>query len=496
MSLTIAHIASEFAGLAHTGGLGDAVAALSKELARRGDDVRVFLPLYGSLDTRARDLRPERGLQEVVVPLGGTEYSFSVCSLAPTDGGALVYLIDCPAAYGRTAIYDSAGDEHLRFALLARAALESCQRLGWAPRVFHCHDWHAGLLPLYLETLYAWDALLAGSRTVLTIHNLSYQGAFPALLAEDLGLPRESGLVHGAGDDAQVNFLATGIRHADMITTVSPTYAREILTPECGMGLEALLTEREDRLEGILNGVDYETWDPEHDSLIPATYSATDMRGKSVCRRALIDELGLEPNPDGPVVGIVSRLAWQKGMDVAAAVLSAVLDRGDMRLAVLGTGDEELEAVFEGLVRSFPSQVAFCATFDEGLAHRIEAGSDMFLMPSRFEPCGLNQMYSLRYGTPPMVHRVGGLADTVEPFEPDTGEGTGFVFEPFGAEGVRSVLEAALATYREPDQWKRLVANGMARDFSWARQAETYLGMYERLLGEAPPAAARRMGSE
>ena len=488
MSLRLAHVSSEFSGLAQTGGLADAVAALTKELGRCGQDLKVFLPLYGLVASGDLDLRPEPELQEIVVPFSSAEYTFSVSSTEREAGPVRIYFIDCPAAYGRSAIYDDAGDEHLRFALLARAAIEICQRLAWTPRVFHCHDWHAALLPLYLRTIYAWDERIAETRTALTIHNLAYQGAFAADLAGDLGIPRPERLLHRAGEgEGSLNFLATGIRYADWVTTVSPTYAREILDPEHGAGLESLLRSRVDRLEGVLNGVDYEIWSPETDELIPARYSMDDMSGKAECRAALLREAGLGPDPSGPVIGIVSRLAEQKGLDLVAAVMPRFLSREDVRLVVLGTGEGHLESMFRDLERRHPDQVAFVAVFDEALAHRIEAGSDLFLMPSRFEPCGLNQMYSLRYGTPPIVHRVGGLADTVEGFDAESGDGTGFVFDSFGPEELAGSLEAALEVYRRPDEWRRLVANGMNKDFSWSRQAAKYLAIYQRLL-KAPPA--------
>jgi starch synthase len=263
---------------------------------------------------------------------------------------------------------------------------------------------------------------------------------------------------------------------------VSPTYAREILTAEHGMGLDGLLSERRDRPSGILNGVDYELWNPATDDLIPARYSAADLSGKATCRDGLLDELDLDPAPDGPLLGIVSRLAGQKGFELVGEVLPEVLTREDVRLVVLGTGEDEYEALFERLAEDFPGKVAFRRMFDAALAHRIEAGSDVFLMPSRFEPCGLNQMYSLKYGTPPIVHRIGGLADTVEPFDSESGKGTGFAFEPFGADGFQLALESALEVYRQPDRWHRLMLNGMALDFSWARQVEAYVATYQSVL--------------
>jgi starch synthase len=477
MPLKIAHVVAEYAGLAQTGGLADAVGAISKEMAGAGHDVRVFLPLYADIEEAGPELLPLQEMRGCTVSMGETEYTFDFSVVSLQDSGAVVYLIDCPEAYSRSGIYSDGPDEHRRFALLARAALEGCQRLGWAPAVLHCHDWHAGLLPWYAKSLYSWDPLFARSRTVLTIHNLAYQGVFTREIAEELEAPR------AAGDaDQVVNYLETGIRYADRVTTVSPSYAKEILTPEHGMGLDGVLRHRDDQPIGILNGVDHERWDPSHDALIPRTYSLDDLSGKQICRQELLESLGLRLDPSGPVFGIVSRLANQKGLELVISVLPEVLEREDSRLVVLGTGEAEYEALFSALANEHREKVAFRSVFDLELAHRIEAGSDVFLMPSRFEPCGLNQMYSLRYGTPPVVHRTGGLADTVEPFDPQTAEGTGFAFTPFGEAGFRTALEEALKVFRQPRLWRRLMANGMSRDFSWSRRVEEYLQMYRRLV--------------
>jgi starch synthase len=478
--LRIGHVAAEYAGQAQTGGLADAVAALAKHQARRGHDVRVVMPLYGSTDETDLAVRPEPAIQEVVVPLGGREYTFSACSLGGREDTARVYLVDCPAAYGGREIYTEDPDEHLRFALLARAALEICQRLAWSPSVLHCHDWHAALVPLYRKTLYAWDDVLETSPTVLTVHNLAYQGAFAREAAAELDLGPEVDAGGQHGEDFR--FLEAGLRHADKLTTVSPTYAREILTPERGEGLDAVLRERTVDLVGILNGIDEELWNPETDPALPATYSRNDLAGKRVCRQKLLADLGLAPDPAGPVIGIVSRLAWQKGFDLLPPIADGVLAASDLRLVVLGTGDPELETYFADLAFRFASRVAFRPIFDADLARLIEAGSDLFLMPSRYEPCGLNQMYSMRYGTPPIVHRTGGLADTVEPFDEASGRGTGFLFEPCTPEALRQALERALDLFRRPEPWRRLVVNGMARDFSWARQVDQYLGLYRELV--------------
>jgi starch synthase len=483
MSLKIAHVVAEYAGLVQTGGLADAVAALTKEMSRRGHDVRIFLPHYQDFKAAALDLEPVPGLEPAVVSIGDVDYIFSLSVAKAPESQARLYLIDCPRAYGRPGVYSGDADEHHRFALLARAALEGCQLLGWPPDILHCHDWHAGLLPLYLKTIYSWDPIFAGAQTVVTVHNLAYQGVFDGEVAEEFGFPDGAALRHPIeARDGAVNFLATAIRNADAVTTVSPTYAREIMTPDQGMGLDGVLRARTDLPIGILNGVDYEVWDPQNDPLIPQTYSIDDLSGKEICRDELLASFSLAAAPSGPVLGIVSRLAHQKGLELVLSVLPEFLRDEDIRLVVLGTGEAQYEERFGELKGEFPDKVAFSRTFDMQLAHRIEAGSDVFLMPSRFEPCGLNQMYSLRYGTPPVVHRTGGLVDTVEPYEADGQVGVGFPFSPFGEKEFRAAIETLLEAFGERQKWQQLMVRGMALDFSWSRQVDVYLDTYEGLM--------------
>jgi starch synthase len=483
--MRIAHVTAEFAGLAQTGGLGEVVAALAKHLARRNHDVRVFLPLYSLIDLEGLALSPIEPIQEVVVGFDSTEFTFSVCSVALEGSSAQVYLIDSPAAFGHPALYTTGEDEPLRFALLGRAALECCQRLDWPPEIVHCHDWHAALVPAYLKTLYGWDSLFEESRTVVTIHNLAFQGVFSRQVAEDLGLAEELAAEDRVrAEQGDLSFLAMGIRHADRLTTVSPTYAREIQTAEHGFGLAGALRERREDLVGILNGVDYDEWNPEVDRVIPSRYSPEDLSGKMENKEALLERMELLGGAPVPVLGVVSRLTEQKGFALFSPVMAQLLSTCDLRLVVLGTGDAEFEGYFSRLAADYPSKVAYQRGFDVRLAHLIQAGSDIFLMPSRFEPCGLGQMYGLRYGTVPVVHRTGGLADTVEPFDPESGEGTGFVFEEFTPEGFRGSLDSALEVFLEPDLWRRLMLNGMAVDFSWERQMGEYLEVYRELASK------------
>jgi len=480
--LRIAFVASEVAGFAKTGGLADVSAALPRHLHRAGHDLRVFLPRYRDIDLSGRDVHDVEFARDVPVRLGSAEFRFTLRTTPLPDSDLWVYLVDCPALYDRDGIYRQDGDEHLRFALLTRAAIEGCQRMGFRPDVFHANDWHTALLPLYLRAVYGWDALFRGVPTLLTIHNIAYQGKFEATIVDELGLGDLRGMFHQEHlREGYVNFLETGLLYADAVSTVSRTYAREIQTAAYGEGLDGLLRRRSDSVFGIVNGVDYADWDPANDPKIPHPYSAEDLSGKERNKIALMDDLGLDYRRGMPLLGIVSRLTAQKGLDLYPAVLPDLLMHLPVRLAVLGSGEAEYERFFQELQHRFPGRVCFYRGFHDTLAHRIEAGADLFLMPSRFEPCGLNQMYSLRYGTPPIVRRTGGLADTVTPFDPATGEGDGFVFDSYDPAGLRWALTAALSTYREPDAWDRVRKNGMARDWSWERQGAEYVDLYGRL---------------
>jgi starch synthase len=418
--LRIGFVSAELTPFAKRGGLGDVAAALTRHLAAEGHDVRTFVPLYGA-GRRPERLATLRAARDVPVVLGGRTFTFTARTAPlPRQGGGAgpsVVLVDCPEVFGGD-VYEGDERDPLRFAVFCRAVLETCQRLAWAPQVLHVHDWHAALVPLYLRSAYAWDRLFADTRTLLTLHNVGFQGVVGTERLAELGLDAATRLLPPAGLAAgRVNLLEAAILQADLLSTVSPTHAREITTPDGGAGLDEVLRGRADRLVGILNGIDTEEWDPAADPHLPAHYTAGDLLGKAACRRELAAELGLDYQPAAPVAGIVSRLTWQKGFDLAFETLPAVLAASDLRLAVLGTGEARYEGFFAGLERAFPGRVAFRRAFSEPLAHRIEAGCDLFLMPSRYEPCGLNQMYSQRYGTLPVVRRTGGLADTVEAFD-------------------------------------------------------------------------------
>ncbi|MFO1352842.1 MAG: glycogen/starch synthase [Gammaproteobacteria bacterium] len=482
--LSVCYLTSELAPFAKAGGLADVSTALARYLHGLGHDVRVFMPLYGASVGAIGHLAAVEFLTDVPLRIGNNDLVFSVRTAPLPGAGPWVYFIDCPALYHRATYYTEDADEHLRFILLCRATLEACQRMGWGPQIFHCNDWQSALIPLFLRTLYGWDKLFAKSRTLLGIHNIGYQGVFSSWTLGDLALGGDAYLLHQ--DDLRagmINFLKTGILYATALVTVSPTYAQEICTPTYGMGLDGLLRARREALTGILNGVDYTEWNPETDPFIPFHFSRADLAGKEKNKRELLHRLGLDDVDGAPVLGIISRLVAQKGFDLLYTALPGIIRGRDLRLAVLGSGAVEYEEFFSRLQRENPGKVCFWQGFNNELAHLIEAGADIFLMPSRYEPCGLNQMYSLKYGTIPVVRKTGGLADTVRHYNPTSGDGTGVVFEHYNHEAMNWALDTVLDLYINRQAWQHLRRNAMAEDFSWERQGARYLELYWHLAG-------------
>jgi starch synthase len=483
MSLSVCLLSSEAAPLSKTGGLADVAGALAKHLAAGGHDVRLFTPLYAVIDRARFPMQPLEGLQEVPLQVGPHHYVFSVATTRLPGSDARVYLIDCPVLFARPTIYTTDPDEHLRFLAFTRAVLAACQRMQWAPQILHCNDWHTAFGPLFLKTLLEGDPLFGRTRSVLTIHNIGYQGIFSSAAIGDLELGARAYLLHQ--DDlraGRINPLRHGILYADAITTVSPTHAREICTDQYGMGLQDSLRMRASALTGILNGVDYHVWDPRNDPYLPEHFDPESLSIKTALKSAFIDRLGLSIPVTAPLAGMVSRLASQKGIELMFESVPQVLQWRELGFVALGSGEPQYERFLAELERSFPGRVVFRQGYDDELSHWIEAACDMFLMPSLYEPCGLNQMYSLRYGTVPIVRRTGGLADSVELYEPDTGEGTGIVFEDFNSEALEWALNIALDLHAQPEHWRRMVHNGMAKDFSWERQGGKYLEIYRGLL--------------
>jgi starch synthase len=464
-------VASEAAPWAKTGGLADVVGSLPGALGKHGHEAATILPRYGTI--------PLKGLRRVFdtlpVWLGPDRYETSIWLAAESPA---VYLVDCPPLFDRPGLYGEAGldypDNHLRFAVLSKAALALARSL-FRPDIFHCHDWQAGLLPAYLRTTYALDPTYVGMRTLFTIHNLGYQGLFPRSVLPEVGLDDSVFRPDGMEFFGQASYIKAGISFSDALSTVSPTYAREIQGPELGFGLDGALRARAASLTGILNGVDYTDWDPESDPFLPAHYSVSDLSGKRACKQALLDAFGLPPEAmDAPLAGIVSRFTRQKGADLIAEAAGQIADEG-MYMVALGTGEPEYEELFLRLAADHPGRIAVRIGFDNALAHLIEAGSDIFLMPSRYEPCGLNQIYSLRYGTVPVVRATGGLDDTID-------VGTGFKFAEYAGWAFAGALRAAAAAFSNRELWTGMMLRGMSCDYSWETSAMAYSELYQGLL--------------
>jgi starch synthase len=473
--LRILFVASEGLPFSKTGGLADVVEALPKALVAQGHEVAVVLPRYRGTKAAAV-VKPS-----VTVPLG-TRLRFP----AIADGGLLhgvrYYFVDDAEYFDRDGIYgESSGDypdNAERYSEFSRAAIEIAKHV-WSPDVIHCHDWQTALLPLLVRTSYADDPAVKDLPVIFTIHNMGYQGLFGKEVLERAGIPASVFQPGGIEFFGKVNLLKGGLIFSDYLTTVSPRYAREIQTPEYGFGLEGVARSRSERLVGILNGVDYAVWSPEKDKWIAMKYSAKDLSGKQVCKLELLESFGLpQENVERPVLGIVSRFVDQKGFDLITEKARELL-REDLALVALGTGAPKYEEFFRALAQAYPSRVGVKIAYDDVLAHKIEAGADMFLMPSRYEPCGLNQIYSLKYGTVPIVRATGGLDDTVENFDVEHGTGTGFKFAEYSGAGLLYAVRQALHHYPDERIWKRIQLNGMAKDFSWKAPAAEYAKLYQ-----------------
>lgn len=487
--MRILTICAEYAPLAKVGGLADVTAGLSGWLARRGHEVAVVMPCYGEMRERGLLADAHAVLGPRPIP-GDPGASYTVYRMAGSDrdGVPQVFLVDAPARFAG-GVYATGDGEALRFLLLSRAALELAASAGFRPDILHCHDWHAAAAAIMLKGASRDERVFRQTYTALTIHNIGYQGVFDIDVLRRAGEAGLQELVAEEGPGAgQVNFLRAGILHADVLSTVSPTHAREIQTPQYGMGLDPLLRQRRHRLAGILNGVDYAHWDPASDPLLPARYSVVDLAGKRSCRAALAAQAGLQLEEGLPVVGMVTRLAQQKGIDILVHALPGLLAERDFACAFLGTGEPGYVSALRGLAARFPGRVAFMEAHDERLAHLVYAGSDLFLVPSLYEPCGLTQMYAMRYGAVPVVRRTGGLADTVRHFDPVSGTGTGSVFLDADVGGLDWALRTALDWHAVPGQWTCLVANGMREDWSWERQGPQYEQLFARLANGGAPA--------
>jgi len=477
--MKIAFLASEVIPFAKTGGLADVAGALPKFLSRLGADVRVFMPLYREVLKKNLPLEP---VIASTLDLGGKTVPFSV--FERRADGFSAYFIDQAAYFDRDQLYGTpAGDypdNGERFAFYSRASLETMRAIGFSPDVVHGHDWQAAAAFAYLKFTYADEPFFARTRSLFTIHNLAYQGLFEKDILARVGLPESLFNMNDLEFYGKVNALKAGVLYATAVTTVSPRYSREIQTPEFGCGLDGLLRHRAEALHGILNGVDYHDWNPGTDRLIPRNFGPADLSGKRECRAELVRMFGLSAPPDLPVAGMVTRLAGQKGLDIVCEALDALLGLG-LTLVILGTGDQKIQDFLLEAQKKHPARLGLKVAFDEKIAHTIYAGSDLFLIPSRYEPCGLTQMYALKYGTIPVVRATGGLDDSIQEYDPRAGTGNGFKFVEAAPEALLSAADRSIGTFRRPNLWQALVGNAMASDFSWERSAAAYFDLYRKI---------------
>src|ERR1700757_3436453 len=467
--MNIAFVASEGVPFSKTGGLADVVGALPRALAALGHQVSLYLPRYRQ--TKLTDAATV--VRSVTVPFDD-QYRFASVVSGGSLHGVRFYFVEYPPYFDRDALYGTpAGDypdNAERFALFSRAVIEASKILG-VPDIFHCHDWQSALVPVMLRTLYSEDPAFRDVATVFTIHNMGYQGLFPPDTLPLLMLPWDLFTISKIEFFGQVNFLKGALVLSDFVTTVSKKYSHEIQTTEYGFGLEGVLRNRASTVAGILNGVDYDEWSPQTDKFIIAKYSPQDLSGKAKCKQDLLAAFGVaNADPKLPVIGIVSRFAAQKGFDLIAQVMDR-LAREEMIVVALGAGDKTYEEMFVRLNKQFPNKIAVKVAYDNAIAHKIEAGSDMFLMPSKYEPCGLNQIYSLKYGTVPVVRATGGLDDTIEPWDARAGKGTGFKFTEYNGEALLQTIKQALLAFQDQTSWQVLMRNGMGREFSWGASA-------------------------
>ncbi|MEZ6040734.1 MAG: glycogen synthase GlgA [Planctomycetaceae bacterium] len=487
--LRIVLAASEAVPFAKTGGLADVTGALAAALDRLGHDVVLILPDYFAVRQANSPRLPHvssTGLK-FSITMNGRVVEGSVNWTMLPGTSVRVLLIRQPEYFDRRQLYQEHGHGYVdnceRFCFFSRAVMEVCQQMVLRPDVIHCNDWQTGIIPALLHSQYSSQPGFENTASVMTIHNMAYQGRFWHFDMPLTGMDWAYFNYHQMESWGDLNLLKTGIAFSDQVTTVSPTYAKEICTPDGGYGLEGTLRHRQSDLSGILNGIDDDVWNPETDKLLPANYTFdTIAQGKATCKTALQKRLGLAERSDVPLLGMVSRMADQKGFDLVAGAAERLLSR-DIQMAFLGTGDPHHESMFRQLAAAHPGKVAVEIGFDESLAHQIEAGSDMFMMPSRFEPCGLNQMYSLRYGTVPIVRNVGGLADSVTNLDiagKSISKATGFAFNDYSRDAFAQSVEQAIDTWGKPDIWKKLVRNGMAKDWSWQRSADEYVGIYRK----------------
>ena len=480
--MKIAFVSTEIVPFAKTGGLADVSGSLPRELVKLGCNIKLFMPKYFIVDENLHGLKYNWDIGEMPIRINGVIRSVHVHQSKLPDSDLDVYFIDCPHYFHRYRIYTDDFDEDERFILFSKAVIETLQRLQWVPDVVHCNDWQTGLIPLLLKDNYGWDKVFDNTGTLLSIHNIGYQGMFSKSVLNSAEI--RSALFYPGGpieQDGGVSFMKAGISFSDIINTVSNTYAHEILTAEFGAGLEKVLKQREEDLFGILNGVDYDVWSPETDKHLPFNYSINDLGGKLKNKKFLLEHFDIPFNKDVPLIGIVSRMVLQKGFDIFADAINDLMNL-EANWIILGSGEDKFEDLFRRLSNQLPGKVGSYIGYNNELSHLIEAGADMLLMPSRYEPCGLNQIYSLKYGTVPIVRKTGGLADTVKDWDEENyygfDHGNGFSFYDYTGYALYKTVERAVNTFKHKEVWKKIQTNGMSLDFSWERSAEKYLELY------------------
>ncbi len=488
--MKIAFAASEVFPYAKTGGLADVAGSLPVEISKLGHEVKVFMPKYNIFGEVENGLHYQWDIGGIPIRINGNVHSVHVHTAKLPGSNVEIYFVDCPYYFHRFRVYTNDPDEDERFILFSKGIIEILQRIQWAPDIIHCNDWQTGLIPLLLKENYSWDRMFDKTATVFTIHNISYQGRFAKETFHKAEIDYKH-LIHGGIGEYEdgVNFIKTAIFTSDIINTVSETYAKELLLPEYGCGMENYLVSRGKDFYGILNGVDYNIWNPETDSLIPHHFSINNMSGKIKNKKFLLEHLKLPFNENTPVIGIVSRMVAQKGFDIIGYIISQLMEL-PAQWVILGSGLKKYEELIQQISTAFPDKVYAYIGFNDELSHLIEAGADIFLMPSLFEPCGLNQIYSLRYGTVPVVRKTGGLADTVLDWNEYLAQGkeigTGYSFVDYSGYTLLQTINRAIHDFRLKDVWKKIQHNGMSKDYSWRLSAEKYIQLYKKAVDRPP----------
>lgn len=489
--LKILFVTSELVPFIKTGGLADVSAALPQVLTELGHEVRILVPKYGAIDSRKHKIHDVVRLKDLKINIGDKEVIFSLkSSFLPTQRVRVqIYFLENHEYFGsRKNLYSDPltgelyKDNDERFILLARSVYELIQKLGWVPDIIHCNDWQTGLVPAYLKYLYANEPQVAALKILFTIHNLHYQGDFSKNIFPKLSLPKELNSEKGIVHNGKINFLKAGLLYSDCINTVSETYAKEIISDkQISEGLYSVLSKRKDKVFGVVNGIDYNVWNPEVDKFIPKKFGLKNIINKFTNKQLLVEKIGFKYEENVPLVGMISRLFESKGIDLVIDAFDQLM-KLNLHFILLGNGEKKYHSIFEKLARKYPNKFSVYLGFNDELAHFIEAGSDIFLMPSKYEPCGLNQMYSLVYGTVPVVRRTGGLADTVVPYNDKTKEGNGFVFNKYDSDSLVKEVKKAIQCYQDKKTWFNIIKNGMKTDFSWQSSAKKYIELYKTVL--------------